>query len=112
MTMDNNSVYTVENNDIDERYLKQFADIYNRLEPENLTCDGELSTSEWKRKEKKLLKDWKRLEKKVGRSVSEEEIEKVMYPDIYNAYSGLLIKESFNELELAEALAGTVMRGE
>jgi len=103
MTMDNNSVYTIKNSDIDQRYLKQFSDIYMRLEPENLTCDGELSTSEWKRKEKKLLKDWKRLEKKVGRPVSEEEIEKVMFPYIYNNY---------NSDELAEALAGTVMRGE
>ena len=77
---------------IEQKYLKQFSDLYMRLEPENLTCDGELSSSEWKRREKKLLKDWKRLEKKVGRTVSEEDIEKVIFPYIDEALSDSVMR--------------------
>ena len=83
---------TVKNLNIEQKYLKQFSDLYMRLEPENLTCDGELSSSEWKRREKKLLKDWKRLEKKVGRTVSEEDVEKVIFPYIDEALSDSVMR--------------------
>jgi hypothetical protein len=85
-----------ENSVIEKRYLTQFKDLLIKLSPENLTCDGELSTSESGRKLKKLLKDWKRLEKKVGRFVGEDEIEALIYPTN----------------ELVEALATAMMRGD
>ena len=87
---------------IEKRYLQQFKDLCVRLEPENLTCDGELSRSESDRKYKKLMKDWKRLEKKVGRSVSEQEIWELMYPHVYS---------SDNIVNLSELLTEQVMRG-
>jgi len=77
-----------------------------RLEPENLTCDGELSTSEWKRKEKKLMKDWKRLEKQVGRTVTEEEVLVSMYPQIYGK------ARWENEEGLPELLTIQIMKGD
>ena len=92
----------VKNSVLDARYITQFHDLSNRLSPENLTCDGELSTSEWKMKEKRLLKDWKRLERQVGRTVTEEEIFEAVYPQYFN--------RQYNELP--EALASQVMRGE
>ena len=88
--------------EIEKRYLVQFRDLTIKLSPENLTCDGELSASESDRKLKSLLKDWKRLERKVGRSVTEAEIEGLMYPDIHEHRGS----------ELAEALATSVMRGD
>ena len=90
---------TVEQNlVIEKRYLAQFDDLSNRLSPENLTCDGELSTSEWKRKEKRLLKDWKRLERRVGRTVTDEEVFALMYPK--------------TTVPVAELLTAQVMRGD
>lgn len=86
---------------IEKRYLAQFKDLYMRLEPENLTCDGELSKSEVARKYKKLRKDWKRLERQVGRIVTDEEVIEAMYPHIYKTV-----------VPVAELLTAQVMRGE
>jgi len=58
---------------------EQFEDLTYKLSPEHLYCDGEISQSEGNRRYRQIKKEWKFLEKKVGRKVTEEEIEKVLY---------------------------------
>jgi len=59
--------------------IKDLQDIDNQLSPENLTCDGELSSSEVEARQKLLEACWKKLEKELGRKVTSEEL----YPEIY-----------------------------
>ena len=79
----------VKNSVIDQRYLTQFSELSDRLSPENLHCDGEISNTEAQRKYVKLMKAWKRLEKKVGRTVTEEEIFNLTYPNYYQKLNQL-----------------------
>jgi hypothetical protein len=53
---------------------EKFLDLACRLSPENLSCDGELSKSEIRRKYKKLMSEWRKLEKRIGRKVSEHTV--------------------------------------
>ena len=63
-----------------DKLLKKFLDIALSLEPENLTCDGELPQSEVRRKYNSLTKEWKKLEKQVGRTVTQEEVWEASFP--------------------------------
>lgn len=45
------------------------------LSPENLSCDGELSRTAINRKYREIKGEWKEIEKKLGRKVTESEIE-------------------------------------
>ena len=53
--------------------MDYFRRLSSELSPENLTCDGELSTREVARKRNGILQSWKYLEGKLGRKVTEEE---------------------------------------
>jgi hypothetical protein len=48
------------------------------LSPENLSCDGELSRSQVNAKLRKIRGEWKEIEQKLGRKVSEDEVESNM----------------------------------
>ena len=52
----------------------KFVDIAMKLEPENLTMDGEASKTEVKQRATFLKKQWSDLEYLVGRQVTEDEI--------------------------------------
>ena len=52
---------------------KQFGWLVCALEPENLSCDGELSSSEVQRKYRDFMDLWQGLENELGRTVTEEE---------------------------------------
>lgn len=80
---------------IEKRYLTQFQNLSNRLSPENLYCDGEISNAEAQRKYKSLRKDWKRLEKKVGRTVTETEVYELTYatPNLANLLASQVMRE-------------------
>ena len=52
----------------------EFERLACALSPENLSCDGELSITEVRRRHRVFLKAWKGLEKKIGRKVSEDEV--------------------------------------
>ena len=52
----------------------KFVDIAMKLEPENLTMDGEASKTEVKQRSTFLKKQWRDLEYLVGRKVYEDEI--------------------------------------
>jgi len=59
---------------IDQEDKKKFLNLACALSPENLSCDGEISMAETRRKEGTIRNQWKDLEKKVGREVSEDEV--------------------------------------
>jgi hypothetical protein len=44
------------------------------LSPENLTCDGELSSAEVAQKEQRLLTSWHALEDELGYKIEQEEV--------------------------------------
>jgi transcription initiation factor IIE alpha subunit len=50
---------------------EKFIDLACRLSPENLSCDGELSGTETKRRYRHLMSEWRKLEKQIGRKISE-----------------------------------------
>lgn len=59
---------------IPAQYHKAFINLASRLSPENLYCDGEISRAEAQRKYLRLMREWAQLEARVGRSVDEDEV--------------------------------------
>ena len=51
---------------------ERFADLAFRLEPESLTCDGELSRSQIEARRRAIMKEWFDLERNCGMTVSED----------------------------------------
>lgn len=45
------------------------------LSPENLSCDGELSRTAINQKLRAIRGEWKEIEKKIGRNITEDEVE-------------------------------------
>ena len=55
---------------LDNKLVKElFKDLNDRLSPENLHEDGEISAYKASLKEADLMKKWRKLEKKVGQKV-------------------------------------------
>lgn len=54
--------------------LNAFMNLAGRLSPENLHCDGEISNTEARRRERVIRAEWRALEKTLGRKVSEDEV--------------------------------------
>ena len=61
--------------EIAEKHFKKFNDLCCRLSPENLCCDGECSRSQTNSRYAQIMREWRVLEAKVGRNVTQEEIE-------------------------------------
>jgi len=59
---------------ISAELLRKFVDLATRLSPEWLTCDGELSRREIKRRRARLQRQWRALERQAGRTVTEDEV--------------------------------------
>ena len=57
----------------ERQMMDEIRNAYCALSPENLTCDGELSRSQVKAKERNLRMDLSRLFNEIGRVVNEEE---------------------------------------
>ncbi len=57
---------------------KMFEDLVIDLSPENLSCDGEISSSETKKRYNDIMRKWSKLEAMAGRDVSIQEIEEGM----------------------------------
>ena len=51
-----------------------FYNLLNELSPENLCCDGELSTTAVNKKQKKINREWRQLETLIGHRVNDEMI--------------------------------------
>tara|TARA_R100000306_G_C4268440_1_gene88884 strand:- start:107 stop:370 length:264 start_codon:yes stop_codon:yes gene_type:complete len=60
--------------DLSDALQGKFFDLARKLEPENLTMDGEASKTEVKQRSTFLKKQWSDLEYLVGRQVTEDEI--------------------------------------
>ena len=50
-----------------------FCRLSSDLSPENLSCDGECSVTETRRKYREIMQAWKFLEGKLGRKVTEDD---------------------------------------
>jgi hypothetical protein len=59
----------------EKELMVALEELCNELSPENLFCDGEISRSAAMKKASALRAEWKEIEKKLGRKVSEEEVE-------------------------------------
>jgi len=60
---------------IEKKHLQKFNALCNRLSPENLCCDGEISNAEANRRHAQIMREWRVLEAKIGRKVTQDEIE-------------------------------------
>ncbi len=61
-----------------KQQLESFECLYLRLEPENLTCDGEASRTEVMHRERQIKREWKALEAQVGYKVPYDQIEQLI----------------------------------
>lgn len=52
----------------------EFLDLAVQLSPENLTCDGECSAEEVRKRRASLLHRWDALQRRAGRAVTEHEV--------------------------------------
>ena len=50
-----------------------FVGLACQLSPENLSCDGEASLSDVRRRRESIMQQWRNLENRAGRKVSENE---------------------------------------
>ena len=57
----------------------EFAALVCDLSPENLTCDGELSAAQVRRRLSMIKKRWRELEKEYGKMVSEDEAYRFLF---------------------------------
>jgi hypothetical protein len=64
---------------LSREHFEAFEHLYLRLEPENLTCDGEASRTEVMYRERQIKREWKALELQVGRKVSHSEVESLIW---------------------------------
>jgi len=62
----------------DAQYEK-FDILLSRLEPENISCDGEISQAQVRARYNRIMVEWKQLERQVGRKVSEDEASEWSY---------------------------------
>ena len=68
--------------ELSEGLLERFDRVANELSPEWLTCDGELSRAEVRRKLKRLKAEWRALEAEAGRAVTEDEVFQAAYAKV------------------------------
>jgi hypothetical protein len=59
----------------EEELMKELDGLCGELSPENLSCDGEISSTQIRKKASAIRAEWKEIEKKLGRKVSEYEAE-------------------------------------
>lgn len=57
-----------------EAQTEAFKNLAYRLEPENISCDGELSRNQIRNRYADIRTEWRKLEREVGRKVSESEV--------------------------------------
>ena len=60
--------------DLSKNLFGKFLDLCYREEPENLSCDGELSRTQVSKRLAQINREWKALEVQAGRKVTSNEI--------------------------------------
>ena len=56
------------------RIMEQFGYLVNRLSPENLHCDGEISAAQAAKRKAQIMREWAELERQLGRKMTEEDV--------------------------------------
>lgn len=74
-------------NPLPENLFNKFDALTCRLSPENLTCDGECSRTEVKRRHAQIMREWRELERQAGRTVTQEEIERAYLQEYSNRFA-------------------------
>lgn len=64
---------------LSREHFEAFEHLYLRLEPENLTCDGEASRHQVACRERQIKREWKALELQVGHKVPYDHIEQLIW---------------------------------
>ena len=82
---------------ISEEMLEKFGRLDGEFSPENLTCDGELSNLQVRKKYAMLMREWRALEKEVGHKVSRDEVEDWLIKKL-NAKGELTKKQLLKEI--------------
>lgn len=59
----------------EEELMKELDGLCCELSPENISCDGEISITQIRKKASAIRAEWKEIEKKLGRKVTEDEAE-------------------------------------
>lgn len=70
----------------------KFEELYYRLEPENLTCDGEASKTEILYRERRIKAEWRELEKALGRKVKYDEVDELVCAGYYTCNELVFLK--------------------
>lgn len=63
----------------EQEIFKAFDRVLTDLSPENLSCDGELSGAQVRKRARELKAEWKELEKLFGRRVSESDVWRIVH---------------------------------
>ena len=87
-----NAVKKIIQANMNRETFDKFEELYYRLEPENLTCDGEASRSEILYRERRIKAEWRELEKALGRKVKHDEVEELVCAGYYSINELVFLK--------------------
>ncbi len=62
------------NTKLTSEVARSFVWLLDQLSPENLSRDGELSSTQIKRKRDAIMQQWRELEAQAGRTVTQQEV--------------------------------------
>jgi hypothetical protein len=65
--------FTKTSEGLSDEIKREFSRLVGELSPENLTCDGECSGAEVRRRRINITRQWKELERRAGLTVSEDQ---------------------------------------
>lgn len=69
------SIFAKGSSKMNQEQIRQgFMRLASELSPENLTCDGELSSSEVRLKQERIKTEWAALERRYGSPVNESDV--------------------------------------
>jgi len=59
---------------VSQEQRNKFLGLCSELSPENLCCDGEISMTQARARERQIKREWRQLEEEVGRKVTQDEV--------------------------------------
>lgn len=62
------------NTEIPEKMFHRFFELQMKLEPENLSMDGEASPAHVRSRKRSIQREWQTMERAIGRRVKENDI--------------------------------------
>jgi hypothetical protein len=88
-----------------QNIMQQFFGLANRLSPENLSCDGEISKAQVQVRYRQIMREWAALERRVGQKVSLEEVEEEQFKKWRSGMDNRKLSKEL--LFVAKSLLGT-----